>query len=186
MNPVMAENVVCVQHPYGRKKKTLPVIIQNQILETLAKHPYKLTFRGFVGEYNAYRSRVALTCECGRELETSADKVIRGSGCRSCGSKKFRDNRHYLYVLQCGDIGKVGVTSDPVRRLAKVRHKNGLDFKLVHHEELTDKETAFRREALIKRLICCGGEFDIAAGRTETFLFNQKTLNNIKNLAKRG
>ncbi|EMU6641371.1 hypothetical protein WN844_000648 [Salmonella enterica] len=166
-------------------KKLDPSMVETRILDALAKLPYKISYKGFVGEYRGMRTRVSFECECGRVISTSADKAASRPGCRSCGSKKFKDNTHYLYVLRCGEIGKVGVTSDPVGRIAKLRYKNGIDFKIAHYEELP-KETAFRREALIKKWVCAGGAFDIPCGSTETFLFNQKTLNNIKNLVKVG
>ncbi|EIX3798568.1 hypothetical protein MKB70_003738 [Salmonella enterica] len=165
-------------------KKLEPSVYESRILEALAKLPYKITYKGFVGEYRGRRTRVSLECECGRAISTNADHAASRPACRSCGSKKFKDNTNYLYVLRCGEIGKVGVTSDPVGRIAKLRYKNKIDFKIAHYDELPDKETAFRREALIKKWICAGGAFDIQEGRTETFRFSQKQLNNIKNIAK--
>ncbi|ELY4894590.1 hypothetical protein SM618_003606 [Salmonella enterica] len=167
-------------------KKLDPHQVETRILDALAKLPYKISYMGFVGEYRGMRTRVSLECECGRSMNVDAYTASTKPGCRSCSNKKFKDNTHYLYVLRCGEIGKVGVTSDPVRRIAKVRYNNGLDFKIAHYEELPDKETAFRREALIKRIICAGGVFDIPEGSTETFLFSQKQLNNIMNLARVG
>ncbi|EMD4231302.1 hypothetical protein VQ237_001027 [Salmonella enterica] len=167
-------------------KKLDPHQVETRILDALAKLPYKISYMGFVGEYRGMRTRISLECECGRSMNVSAYTASTKPGCRSCCNKKFKDNTHYLYVLRCGEIGKVGVTSDPVRRIAKVRYNNGLDFKIAHYEELPDKETAFRREALIKKVVCAGGVFDIPEGSTETFRFSQKQLNNIMNLAKVG
>ncbi|EAX9218904.1 hypothetical protein K9D52_000808 [Salmonella enterica] len=167
-------------------KKLDPSMVESRIVDALAKLPYKISYKGFVGEYRGMRTRVSLECECGRLMNVNAYSASTKPGCRSCCNKKFKDNTHYLYVLRCGEIGKVGVTSDPVRRIAKVRYNNGIDFKIAHYEELPDKETAFRREALIKRIVCAGGVFDIPEGSTETFRFSQKQLNNIMNLARVG
>ncbi|EAW5910819.1 GIY-YIG nuclease family protein [Salmonella enterica] len=186
MNPVMAKDVLYVPSANGRKKKTPPSVIEGRVIEALSKLPYSVNYLGFVGDYIGVKSKVALSCECGREFVSNAGDVIsKGSGCRACCIRKY--NNLYspcLYVLRCGEIGKVGITENIRVRLAQIRHRTRFDFTLIHREELPDIKTARRREKLIKKWICKGGQFDINDGSTETFRFSQKTLNNIKNIAK--
>ncbi|EHH7668552.1 hypothetical protein J8002_001916 [Salmonella enterica] len=181
--PVMAENVVYVPSANGRKKKTPPDVVQRQVLEALPKLPYRVTFRGFVGEYKGIKSRVSLSCECGREFTACAKDVInKGSGCRACCIRKYeKPDSPYVYVMRSGDIGKVGVSGSLRSRLAHIRHSTKLDFEIVYKQEQPDLKTAYAKERLIKSLVCKGGYADIAEGWTETFRFNPKTLNTIKN-----
>lgn len=181
--PVMAENVVYVPSANGRKKKTPPDVVQRQVLEALPKLPYRVTFRGFVGEYKGIKSRVALSCECGREFTACAKDVInKGSGCRACCIRKYEKlDAAYVYVMRSGDIGKVGVSSCIRSRFANLRHRNKLDFEIVYKHEVPDMKTAYEIERFIKANVCKGGYADIADGHTETFIFNPKTLNTIKN-----
>lgn len=185
MIPVMAENVVYVPSASGRKKKTPPSIMEGNIIDALAKLPYKVTYHGFVGEYIGIKSKIALSCECGREFQPLAEAVIkRGSGCRACCIRKYKKpNAPYIYVMRCGDIGKVGVTNDISYRLRRIRYSTQIDFKIVHLEEMPDRKTALKRERAIKSIVCKGGAFDIAEGKTETFHYCNKSLNNIKNIA---
>ncbi|EER7439333.1 hypothetical protein DQ309_RS06950 [Escherichia coli] len=185
MIPVMAENVVYVPSANGSKKKTPPSVVENRVIEALTKLPYKVTYRGFVGEYIGVKSKVALSCECGREFVSGAYDVIgKGSGCRACCIRKYKKlDAQYLYVLQCGDIGKIGVSGDIRTRLGRIRYDTGLDFKIVHLQEMPDKRTALSTERAIKSIVCKGGAFDIASGWTETFHYCNKSLNNIKNIA---
>ncbi|ECE1039979.1 hypothetical protein AIG27_04540 [Salmonella enterica subsp. enterica] len=188
MSPVMAKDVLYVPSANGRKKKTPPSVIEARVIEALSKLPYSVTYLGFVGDYIGVKSKVALSCECGREFTSNAGDVIsKGSGCRACCVRKY--NNLYspcLYVLRCGEIGKVGITENIRERFSQIRNRTQLDFKLIHREELPDIETARRKEKLIKKWICAGGVFDIPEGSTETFRFSQKQLNNIMNLARVG
>ncbi|WP_201478068.1 hypothetical protein [Escherichia coli] len=182
----MAKDVVYVPSVNGRKKKTPPSVIEERVINALTKLPYKVTYRGFVGEYIGLKSRVALSCECGRDFTSAAADVInKGSGCRACCIRKYKNlDAVYIYVMQCGDIGKVGVSGSIQSRLSHIRHNTGLDFKIVHLEEMPDKETAFSKERAIKEIVCKGGVYDIAEGWTETFHFCNRELNNIKNIVK--
>lgn len=185
MIPVMAENVVYVPSANGRRKKILPSIMERDIIDALAKLPYKVTYHGFVGEYVGIKSKIALSCECGREFQPLAEAVIkRGSGCRACCIRKYKKpDAHYIYVIRCGEIGKVGVTSSITTRIGHIRYSTQLDFKFVYMEEMPDRKTALKREKAIKSIVCKGGAFDIAEGKTETFHYCNKSLNNIKNIA---
>lgn len=186
MIPVMAANVVYIPNAIGgNKKKTLPSVVENRVIEALTKLPYKVTYRGFVGEYIGVKSKVALSCECGREFVSVAKDVFgKGSGCRACCIRKYKKpDAHYIYVMRCGDIGKVGVTSSITTRIGHIRYSTQLDFKFVYMEEMPDRKTALKREKAIKSIVCKGGAFDIAEGRTETFHYCNKSLNNIKNIA---
>jgi putative endonuclease len=66
----------------------------------------------------------------------------------------------YLYILQCADGSFfTGVTSDLVRRVTshiEGTNPNNYTFyrrpvKLVYYEKVEDRETAFKREAAIKK-----------------------------------
>ena len=186
MIPVMAANVVYIPNAIGgNKKKTLPSVVENRVIEALTKLPYKVTYRGFVGEYIGVKSKVALSCECGREFVSNAKDVVgKGSGCRACCIRKYKKpDAHYLYVMRSGEIGKVGISGSLRSRLAHIRHSTQLDFKIIHMQEMPDKEAALSTEKAIKSIICKGGAFDIAEGRTETFHYCNKSLNSIKNIA---
>ncbi|HAX2909436.1 TPA: hypothetical protein JWI84_003073 [Escherichia coli] len=186
MIPVMAKDVIYVPSVNGRKKKTPPSVIEARVIDALTKLPYKVTYRGFVGEYIGLKSKVALSCECGREFASSAGDVInKGSGCRACCIRKYKKlDAHYIYVMRCGEIGKVGVSGSIRSRLPHIRYNTGLDFEFVYLQEMPDKESAFSTERAIKSIVCQGGAFDIAEGRTETFHYCDKALNNIKNIAR--
>ncbi|EHH6189096.1 hypothetical protein J8P63_003380 [Salmonella enterica] len=182
MKPVRAKDVVYVDNG---KKKLSPVILEQRAIESLSQHPYKITFNGFVGEYKGTRSRISLTCgSCGKDREVNIrDVIAKGTGCISCGRRLYKFQKSpCVYVLRCGEIGKVGITDNLVKRISGLNFKNQLRFERVYSVELADKETALRKEELIKEVICKGGAFDIKNGHTETFRFNEKNLKSIKNL----
>lgn len=66
----------------------------------------------------------------------------------------------FIYILKCGDGSLyTGWTTDVAKRLAAHQKGKGAKYTrnrgpltLVHSEECTDKSTAMKREAAIKRL----------------------------------
>ncbi|HEI3599573.1 TPA: hypothetical protein SI376_005023, partial [Escherichia coli] len=89
----------------------------------------------------------------------------------------------YLYVMQSGDIGKFGVTKSIIKRRVNLGLRNpGHNFDIVYAREMPSMKHALATERAIKRMLDVGIG-GIEYGKTETFHYCNKSLNNIKNIA---
>lgn len=188
MNPVMAKDIVFT------KKSTSPAEYEQRILSHIEQENLPLTYLGFLGEFKSSKTRIALLCDCGRRADKSIDNFLNNGRVCKCQRgpdgrqdlKGFRKGDNCLYVMRAGDVGKVGVSSDIRSRLYNLESANGLNFEIVYSHKCNTRQQALKKERLIKKHIIAGGIGGLDTGFTETFLFNQKTLNNIKNLVKVG
>lgn len=183
MVPVLAKDIVFV--PKRGPKGATPIELEQRILARIKEENLPLTYLGFIGEYRGTRTRIAFKCECGRTPEKCAKNfLLMGSvcGCRqSAYNGKFRKGDVYLYVMRSGDIGKVGVTSDLIRRRQELNASNKRTFDIIYTQQFPKKQDAFDKERFIKKEIIGSGAGGLSEGYTETFRFNPKTLNTIKN-----
>ncbi|HAK5372912.1 TPA: hypothetical protein H1V70_000137 [Salmonella enterica] len=180
----MAKDVVYI--PKKGPVATPPEEYERQILERIEKENLPLTYLGFLGEYRGARTRIAFECTCGRRPNKTISTFLpMGSvcGCRQTKYAHFKRGDVHLYVMRAGEIGKVGVTCDMLRRRNELIKSNSLNFEIEYAIKFDRKQDAFDRERFIKKIIGTGGCGDLKEGYTETFPFNRKTLNNIKNLS---
>ncbi|ECX0158044.1 hypothetical protein AHT88_03290 [Salmonella enterica subsp. enterica serovar Muenchen] len=183
----MAKDVV-----YTPKKgplATTPQELERRILERIEKENLPLTYLGFLGEYRGFRTKVAFECTCGRRPNKSVKNFLcTGSvcGCRQTKYAHFKRGDVHLYVMRAGEIGKVGVTCDLLRRRQELNLINSLEFEIEYALKFDQKQDAFDRERFIKKILGAGGCGDLKEGYTETFPYSVKTLNNIKNLSRVG
>lgn len=187
MNPVMAKDIVFT--PKKGPRTTTPLELERRILERIENENLPLTYLGFIGEYRGFRTKVAFECTCGRRPNKSAkDFLLTGSvcGCRQTRYAHFKRGDVYLYVMNAGGVGKVGVTCDLLRRRQELNLVNSLDFEIEYAVKFDQKQDAFDRERFIKKVIGAGGVGNLKEGYTETFPYCRKTLNNIKNLISVG
>lgn len=187
MYPVMAKDVVYI--PKKGPRATSPEEYERQILERIEKEKLPLTYLGFLGEYRGARTKVAFECTCGRRPDkTVKDFLLMGSvcGCRQTKYAHFKRGDVHLYVMRAGEIGKVGVTCDLLRRRQELNLVNSLEFEIEYALKFDQKQDAFDRERFIKKILGAGGCGDLKEGYTETFPYSVKTLNNIKNLSRVG
>ncbi|EMW0060155.1 hypothetical protein ABIV32_001567 [Salmonella enterica subsp. enterica] len=185
MTPVMAKDIVFT------KKSTSPAEFERRILERIETENLPLIYLGFLGEFKSSKTRIALLCECGRRADKSIDNFLNNGRVCKCQRgldgredlKGFKKGENYLYVMKSGDIGKVGVTSDIKSRLYNLESANDLKLEIVYSRKYPTREQALEKERLIKRVLIAGGAGGLNTGFTETFPYNTKTLNNIKNLS---
>ena len=86
--------------------------------------------------------------ECGHEWEISPENLHKG---KSCGACAYDQGATYVYLLQRGNILKVGVTSVEHKKPTNCRiHQLGTDgFSLVHKAEHKTRKEALTIEKLI-------------------------------------
>ncbi|EDJ6036682.1 hypothetical protein GFE88_21035 [Salmonella enterica] len=187
MNPVMAKDVVYI--PKKGPIATSPEEYERRILERIEKENLPLTYLGFLGEYRGTRTKIAFECTCGRRPNKSVKGfLLMGSvcGCRKTKYAHFKRGDVHLYVMRAGEIGKVGVTNDLLRRRSELNLNNSLNFEIEYALKFDKKQDAFDRERFIKKILNVGGCGNLKEGYTETFPYSVKTLNNIKNLSRAG
>lgn len=67
-------------------------------------------------EYLGVRTKLTVTCPIHKGFDITPNNHLNGKGCPLCAEYGYRRNRPgYLYVLQCMDITKVGITNNPVK-----------------------------------------------------------------------
>lgn len=184
MIPVMAKDIVFT--PKSSRAVT-PSALEQRILTHIKEKDLPLVFRGFLGEFKGLHSRIALTCtRCGNRADKSATNLLNeGKRCACLKSDYFQYKAGvpYLYVMKSGDIGKFGVTKSIIKRRVNLGVRNpGHNFDIVFAGEMSSMKHALATERAIKRLLDVGIG-GIEYGKTETFHYCNKSLNNIKNIA---
>lgn len=184
MIPVMAKDIVFT--PKSSRAATPPALEQ-RILNHIKDKDLPLVFHGFLGEFKGLHTRIALTCtRCGDRADKSATNLLNeGKRCVCFKSDYFQYKAGvpYLYVMQSDDIGKFGVTKSIIKRRINLGVRNpGHNFDIVFAGEMPSMKHALATERAIKRLLDVGIG-GIEYGKTETFHYCNKSLNNIKNIA---
>ncbi len=184
MIPVMAKDIVFT--PKSSRAAT-PSALEQRILTHIKEKDLPLVFHGFLGEFKELHSRIALTCtRCGNRADKSATNLLNeGKRCACLKSDYFQYKAGvpYLYVMKSGDIGKFGVTKSIIKRRVNLGVRNpGHNFDIVFAGEMPSMKHALATERAIKRLLDVGIG-GIEYGKTETFHYCNKSLNNIKNIA---
>lgn len=187
MTPVMAKDIVFTQKT---SRAVTPPQLESRILKHIEENSLPLEFLGFLGQFNGLKSRIALVCtRCGSRADKSATNLLnegKRCTCFRSGYFQYKAGVPYLYVMRSGDIGKVGVSKSLLKRRVNLGLRNdGIEFDIIFAREMESMKDAFRVERLIKRELEIGTG-GIEYGKTETFPFNRKTLNNIKNLSSVG
>lgn len=188
MNPLMAKDIVFTPKT---SRAVTPSQLETRIIRYIADHELPLVFLGFLGDFKGLKTRIALMCtRCGNRADKSATNLLNENkrcACVKSPNFQYKAGIPYLYVMRCGEVGKVGVTKSIIKRRVNLGLRNqGKEFDIVFAHEMDNMKDAFASERMIKKYLDIGGVGDIDYGKTETFLFNQKTLNNIKNLVKVG
>lgn len=184
MIPVMAKDIVFT--PKSPRFAT-PLSLEQRILTHIKDNDLPLVFHGYLGEFKGLQSRIALTCtRCGNRADKSATNLLNeGKRCACFRSDYFQYKAGvpYLYVMQSDDIGKFGVTKSIIKRRINLGVRNpGHNFDIVYAREMPSMKHALATERAIKRMLDVGIG-GIEYGKTETFHYCNKSLNNIKNIA---
>ena len=184
MIPVMAKDIDFT--PKSSRAVT-PSELEQRILTHIKDKDLPVVFRGCLGEFKGLHSRIALTCtRCGNRADKSATNLLNEGKCCACLKSdyfQYKAGVPYLYVMKSGDIGKFGVTKSIIKRRINLGVRNpGHNFDIVFAGEMPSMKHALATERAIKRLLDVGIG-GIEYGKTETFHYCNKSLNNIKNIA---
>lgn len=125
-------------------------------------------------EYNLAKDLVEIICPEHGPFWKIADKHTQGQGCPSCANRGFNnDLPGYLYVLECDNICKVGITNrTPDDRASEVSRSRGCKFSVKHSFFLASGYSASTTETIVLRWLNLNyksveGSFD---GSTECFM----------------
>ncbi|HFI1738657.1 TPA: GIY-YIG nuclease family protein [Escherichia coli] len=169
------------------KAPSHPIDMETRIVTRIENEGLPLIYHGFKGEYKSINSRIVLECEsCARIRDITAKQFLHNPTVCPCHRSKY-DNKYkngqpVLYVMRCGDVGKVGVSHNVLRRKHKLRYQNKMKFDIIEAFEFQDEKDAYAAELFIKKNLV-KGDFDIKEGATETFVYNEKMVRNIANVA---
>lgn len=101
---------------------------------------------------------------------------LRRQGCRLCNVEKINKKARYLYIAHTKDKIKIGISSNPKRRMRELRHASGLDFQLIYSlcvSNLTD--LVLLENNFIRHLKSLGFKTPVYEnsfkGWTETFVY---------------
>lgn len=95
------------------------------------------------------RTPVIIKCHYHGEYIQRPTVHTSGNGCTICGIlANIKDASRYLYFGFSIEkkLFKIGMTSDPVRRTATLKHGVCKDFLIINYIDLLDKEKAFTAE----------------------------------------
>lgn len=102
------------------------------------------------------RSKIAIECKFhGIFHQTIHDHLDDGTGCPKCAEYGFRRDRPgNLYILQSGDITKVGITNRPPSvRARKISKSAGKEFEVIFFIRFQDGSIVYKVEQdLLKEL----------------------------------
>lgn len=93
----------------------------------------KIAYDYSLVEYRTSKDRVKIICPTHGMFEQNAVDHMLGKGCRACMKTGYQPNKPgILYVLNSGDITKVGITNkDVTRRVKEITRSSGMDFKVL-------------------------------------------------------
>lgn len=130
------------------RSHTKEFFIQEALKVTESKYNYDLV------EYKNARTKVKVKCnDCGEVFTKTPDQILHGFGCRChaipCGYKPHLEGT--LYVLNCEDITKIGITNEPTeKRIYSISKSFGKEFSIINEYKMdgqvcTDLETVLLR-----------------------------------------
>lgn len=169
------------------KAPSHPIDMEARVVTRIENEGLSLIYHGFKGEYKSINSRIVLECEkCSRIRDITAKQFLHNPTVCPCNRSKF-DNKYkkdqpVLYVMRCDNVGKVGVSHNVLARKYKLSYQNKMKFDIVDIFEFKDEKDAYAAEAFIKKNMI-KGDFDIKDGATETFVYNEKMVKSIANVA---
>lgn len=81
--------------------------------------------------YTGTHSKVKIICLAHGEFWQTPNSHKAGQGCKACAKSGFKTNiPGWLYILQCGDVTKVGITNRSVHtRVKSINNSSKLRFK---------------------------------------------------------
>ena len=90
---------------------------------------YEYSGSGFVRS----TSKISIKCAVHGEFSQTPEAHLSGRGCPSCSLTGFQPNQPgYIYVLQCDEIIKVGITNlTPDQRARKISLSYGKEFEIL-------------------------------------------------------
>ncbi|HCP1548665.1 TPA: hypothetical protein OCX89_001173 [Escherichia coli] len=169
------------------KPPSHPIDMEARIVTRIENEGLSLIYHGFKGDYKSINSRIVLECEsCARIRDITAKQFLHNPAVCPCNRSKY-DNKYkkdqpVLYVMRCGIVGKVGVSHDVLQRKYRLSYHNDMKFDIIETFEFTNEKDAYSAESFIKKNLI-KGDFNIKDGSTETFVYNEKMVKNIANVA---
>lgn len=186
MHIVRAQDIEFNYVRKGRGKEPLsPIQVESRVEERIQKEKLNLIYYGFTGEYKATNSRIVLGCkDCGRIRDITAKQFLNNPAVCPCKrsryNNKYKKGSHMFYVMRSGDVGKVGMTSNILQRRHGLNCRNKRIFDIVFVCEYKTRQDAVDTETFVKHMFNFG-ECDLKCGRSESFVYNEKMVNSIKN-----
>lgn len=105
-------------------------------------------------EYTISADKVDIVCKDHGVFSQRPASHLRGNGCPRCPGSGFRrDKKGYLYILEDGDLVKVGITNREVPdRISEINAK-GKDFRIVTTFVFQDGNDAFLLESKLLKYL---------------------------------
>lgn len=161
----------CVKCKGSRVSENRAAEPEDFIPKALAVHGSKYDYSETV--YHRVHSKVNIRCHEHGLFSMQPANHLSGNGCPGCAKTGFNPRiPGYLYVLEAGDIVKVGITNKGIQRRVKdVSRSSGLSFKCIHKHFFTSGVDAANLEQelisdLATRYRRVGDKFN---GSTECF-----------------
>ena len=84
-------------------------------------------------DYKGAREKLTVTCPIHEDFEVTPNNHLKGRGCPQCAKTGYnRDAKGFLYVMQCENITKIGITNNnPKYRCTKISRSFGKKFSVV-------------------------------------------------------
>jgi hypothetical protein len=131
-------------------KESRPIVKQRNAAKKFivaAKLVYKHRNRNYSYdkvEYKGARENVTVTCMEHGDFYVTPNNHLRGRGCPHCAKTGYNRNaKGFLYILQCDNITKVGITNNkPEHRCTKVSRSFGKRFSVLWQQEFQVGATA--------------------------------------------
>lgn len=138
----------CAQEATGARLKSNT---EDFIRKARLTHGDKYTYN-FV-EYVDSKTKVIITCPIHENFKQPPDNHIAGAGCPHCGKSGYnRLKPGTLYVLNHGNVTKVGITNRTAAKRAKeVKNTGAPDFNVHSSFYFEDGEKALNLETAIHR-----------------------------------
>ena len=131
----------------SKRKRTTEGFIEKAVGVHGSKYTYLNT------EYKGCNVKVAVTCNVHGDFNILADSHLQGRGCGKCAKNGYNTGKPgKLYVLQLGDIVKVGITNFCVKgRAAHISRGMPEKFRVVKSWEWDDGSIANDIETTLLR-----------------------------------
>lgn len=97
--------------------------------------------------YTRAKDKVVITCKEHGDFEQTAETHLGGSGCPRC--KWSRERPTSVYLMQMGELVKIGISVDPDARLSDLNRSNPKPAHIINIWTLEDFPTAYAVEQRI-------------------------------------